>query len=355
MSKSKEWGYWKDIAAALATGVFAGVHPNSLIIALTAGSLYLYYIVRKQGMRISNLLVYILSTALTAGIFVGISFMFDGNFISNYLAYGSGLGVSDSLAAKSGGILSYYQRLFNGVSGTYYTPGIRAALILFAVSLAGGTFAFFRDKNLARLLIPIAAVNIGFILIGRFSQPGVVLVFPLCILLLFCLIGKIAGSKSWMAAVAVCLCLAVNSAIGIIPYSGNEYKEYLDEIKSTVPGDSVVLANLNAEYAFGPGGLYDYRNLAYLGDAGLDFAGYMESRNIEYIIYPAEMDFIYERRPVWNVVYGNLYPYYGQMQEFLDQRCRLIYEFNSPYAMRIVRFSYEREWPVRIYEVIADE
>lgn len=139
------------------------------------------------------------------------------------------------------------------------------------------------------------------------------------------------------------------------PYLNSDYKDYETEISEYVSKDSKTLANLNTEFFFESGNLIDYRNLDYLYEKEISFSEYIIERNIEYIIYPEEMDFIYERRPVWNIVYGNVYPYYDDMNEFLIKECELVHEFYSPYAMRISRYSNEKDWSVKIYKVGGHE
>ena len=83
----------------------------------------------------------------------------------------------------------------------------------------------------------------------------------------------------------------------------------------------------------------------------MTFEEYMRKNEVEYIVYPEEMDFIYTNRPVFNILYGNLSPYYGDMQRFLEENCSLIGSFESPYAMRIVQYSQREAWEVRVYRV----
>ena len=111
------------------------------------------------------------------------------------------------------------------------------------------------------------------------------------------------------------------------------------------------MANLNTEYAFDQGVLVDYRNLAFLEEEKLSFGEYIQNNQIEYILYPEEMDFIYTQRPMWNMFYGNVYPYYEDLQAFLSEQCVLVEEFNTPYAMRIVRFADAQDWALKIYRV----
>jgi hypothetical protein len=133
------------------------------------------------------------------------------------------------------------------------------------------------------------------------------------------------------------------------------YNNYLDEISLKVDKDDIVLANLNSQFYFDYNKLYDYRNLAYLTEHELTFSQYIKKNNIEYIIYPEEMDFIYNSRPKWNDLYGNIYLYYADLQRFLDEECRLVHEFtNKTYGIRIARYIGKENWKVKIYKVKAE-
>ncbi|WP_200858864.1 hypothetical protein [Halanaerobium saccharolyticum] len=146
--------------------------------------------------------------------------------------------------------------------------------------------------------------------------------------------------------------LSLNTAFTLIEDSHYNYDDYLNQIAEVVDKDDRVLANLNADYYFKDGSLFDYRNLAYLEESNLSFSDYIVKNKIEYIIYPEEMDFIYQTRPTWNILYGNLYPYYSEMQKFIENKSRLVKTFNnSTYAIRIVREIDKKDWTVKIYKV----
>ncbi len=345
-----KWNYRKDIVLATLTGLTIGIHPNSFLIALAVGSVYLFYILFDKKMKIKNLLIYILITGLFAGIFIGISYLMDPNFIANYLKYGSDLGVTSTVAVKYDGLFNYYSKLFKQSSGTYYTPNIRGELIVIVVSAVGILLAGIKNKKYWLILFPLIAVNLGYMIVGRYSQPAIIFVFPLGILAASWLISAIDNQKIILPTL-ICLGFLVNSISGILPWLNNDYNNYLNEIRENIPENTKVLANLNTGYLFNYGEFFDYRNLTYLDESNLDFREYIQSRGIEYIIYPEEMDFIYNKRPVWNIVYGNLYPYYDDMARFLEEESSLVHEFNSPYGMRIVRFTGDGDWNIRIYRI----
>jgi len=351
VKEREEWKARNDLFAALFTGLAIGIHPNSFLIALAAGSVYLFLIFFEKKMKARNLLIYIVSTGVIATVFVGLSFLMDPNFISNYLKYGSDLGVTSTVSVRYEGLFSYYSKLFRQSSGTYYTPNIRGEFIVLAGSAIGLLLAGIKNRKYWLLLFPLIAVNIGYIVIGRYSQPGILFVFILGIPALFHLVSSVEKKQRTIISAVICIGLLVNSIGMILPWLNDDYKQYIQEIKEHVPAEGPALANLNTAYAFDEGAFLDYRNLAYIYEEGLTFAEYVQSRKIEYIIYPEEMDLIYERRPVWNVVYGNVYPYYDGMIEFLETQCSLIHTFESPYAMRIVRFVGDKDWEIRIYKV----
>jgi len=351
---AEAWNWKRDIMVGVMTGLCVGIHPNSLIVALVAGSLYLYYIARRQ-IKLHNLLILVGVVAGCAAVFVGLSLSFDNEFFTHYATVGEALGAGMSLPEKIAAFPGYYVKLFLQVSGTYYTPPIQLQLIVFALAALGAVTYAFKDHTVLRLLLPLVVVNAGFILIGRYSQPGVILMFPLGYLLVFALLDKLL--KRWARLPAALLGAAV-IALSVwsgAPYLNNDYDAYLNDIRVSVPSDAKVLANLNAEYAFDEGQLLDYRNLEYLEQGGLTFEEYIDSRGVEYIIYPEEMDYIYLHRPVWNILYGNLYPYYADMQRFLAERCTPVASFTSPYAMRITGHMDDQDWTVTIYRVDRED
>lgn len=340
-----------NILVGVIIGLLIGVHPNSFIVALVIGSVYIYYIFIEKKISIKKLIGLISIVLFFATIYVAISFIFDPNFITNYLKYGSELGVTNNFIIKGSGIFTFYQKLFLQISGTYYTPNIHVQFVLFALIFLYSLIGSFKDRKILLYLIPIVAINIGYIIIGRYSQPSIIFIFPFFYLLLFYLLSKLKKRRMIIISSIVTLVILINSIVFIIPSINNDYTEYINHIDFNVPNEYNVLVNLNGAYAFEKNKIFDYRNLFYLDDYNLTFEKYIIKNDIKYIIYNEEIDYIFDNRPTWNIVYGNTYPFYEDMKEYLNDKCELVYLFNSPYAMRITRYSDYKEWFVKIYKV----
>lgn len=340
-------------------GLSIGFHPNSFIICLPIVFLYLFHILFTKKLKVLGLFTYVATVGCFALGFVGLSFYFDANFISNYTHYGSQFGVTNTLLTKFLVIKSFYLKLYSGISGTYYTPNIKLEFYLFAIALISSFFFLIKEKQktlketILSVVLAIIAINIGIIIIGRFSQPSIIFIIPFLYILLAYILTCISMNVRNYLAILLLLMLTINSISNILPYLNNSYENYLQEIGKVVDKENIVLANLNAEMYFDNGKLYDYRNLAYLKENNLTFEQYIEDHNIDYIIYPDEMDFIYAYRPEWNNVYGDISLYYNDMQRFLEAKCQLVYEFTEPtYGMRIARYINQKDWKVKIYKII---
>ncbi len=347
------------IISGLVIGTSIGIHPNSFIIALPFVFIYAYLLLKKKRNG-ALVLSFIATLGIFAFFFIVLSFSFNPTFISDYTAYGQTLGVTNSLPSKFIQLKDFFLKLYYGISGTYYTPNIKFQFVLFVASLFLSLFVFIKDKNqtthefILLCYLSIAGILCGIILIGRFNATSIIFLFPLLYLLLFTLLTKIPTSIRITSMTIILLMVAMNSAQNIYPYTQTSYGYYLDEIGNTVPKDSIVLANLNCEYYFDNHKLLDYRNLAYLEENKMTFSDFIRKNHIAYIIYPEEMDFIYNNRPVYNGIYGNLYPYYEDMQQFLQNNCLLMDSFYSHYGMRISRYFLDKEWHVKIYQVKPD-
>lgn len=387
--------------SAMSIGLSIGLHPNSFLIALPIGGfLILDYLASLRNLFASSGAEIRSATAahsssaaapvievsprtalrrlgeyagillLSAALFVSLSFLMDPDFLRHYLSFGESVGVTEPLYMKVFTFPDFYEKIFRRISGTYYLPDIRFQFYLFAAILGAALpmMVFSRRARSAcgPYVFGILLLNLGTLVLGKYSQPSIILHFPLYYLLLGEVLGSILtspGKKSLRAAepllVLLLLAQAVNTGSNLWqtwkPVNGvfrESYQDYGNSLRRFVPEDAMVLANLNAEYFFDFGHLRDYRNLAFLEEQGLDFSRYIEKNQIQYILYPEEMDFIHERRPVWNILYGNVTAYYEDMQAFLTDRCTEVGSFSSPvYGMRITRYSGSRNWKVRVYRV----
>lgn len=344
----------QDIVMGLMLGTGIGIHPNSFIIALAFIVLYTYNLLITKKIKLHNYLAFGGTLAGIALFFVTLSFHFDANFIQNYSSYGQKLGIFSSILTKFDRLDYFYQKLFYRVSGTYYIPPVKFQFALFALTIVFIILQvlFKKDKKNIPLLLIFLGINTAYVLIGRYNQTSIIFIFPVCYLMLLNIISIVRKKYMYIITTILIIVLALNTTATLTTDSHDNYDNYLREISSVVGKNKRVLANLNADYYFNNGRLFDYRNLAFLKENNLEFKDYINTNKIEYIIYPEEMDFIYNNRPVWNILYGNIYPYYQDMKEFLDNNCQLVHEFtNKTYGIRITKYIGKQEWKIKIYQV----
>lgn len=348
-----------NIVIGAIIGLSIGIHPNSFIISLPITLLYLYNIFITKKIKTKDFFLYGLVLTILAALFVLFSLCLDSNFFYNYSKYGEQFGVFYSTSSKISQLRNFYLKLFYGVSGTYYTPNIKFQLYLFFIVLIISVIKLFiaKEKNLKEnivsIILAIIAINIGTIVIGRYNQTSVVFIFPLFYILVTYMLYKLKHNYKILIAITINLILLYSTVYSVMPYMHNDYNNYLNKISKVVSKDDKVLANLNCEFYFDNDKLLDYRNLTFLKDHNITFEEYIYANNIKYIIYPEEMNLIYQTRPVWNGLYGNTYYYYNEMKHFMENKCTLIYEFNDrTYGIRIARYVNKKNWNVKIYQVL---
>lgn len=353
---SKERLSGRDCAlAALILSAGIGIHPNSFIIAFPFGLLLLQ---RWRTGRVPGraLAAFPAVLALSALLFVAASLWMDPAFLPNYLAYGKTLGVTQGIWDKLLQFRLFYLKLFYGVSGTYYTPDIRLQLFMAGLLVPWGVWRLLkpaRDIRTADPLLGLLGVHLGLLLVGRYNQTSILFLFPWLYLLLAEFLGSLGPALRKAVPVLLLAALLSVSAGEIRSHPGESYTAYLKDIARHVPSDARVLSNLNTGYYFPPDRLFDYRNLAHLKENGLTVSGYIEHNGIEYILYPEEMDLIWNTRPVYNSLYGNPADYHEALQAFLSERCRLIAVLrDDTYPMRLVRFMGTKKWTLKIFKVI---
>ncbi len=344
----------QDIMMGLILGTAIGFHPNSFVITLPFIFIYTYNLLIAKNIKLRNYLTFGSVLGLIAVFFIFLSIKFDPNFILNYSSYGETLGVFSPISTKIDRLDYFYEKLFYGVSGTYYTPPVKFQFVIFAIAIiyAGFKVTFSRDNKSIILLLALAGINVGYVIIGRYNQTGIIFIFPVCYLLILNIISSMKKKHSYIIIALIIAILTFNTASTLIANTYYNYDDYLAEIAKVVDKNDRVLANLNTQYYFNNGCLLDYRNLAYLEENNISFSEYISSNKIEYIIYPEEMDYIYNHRPIWNILYGNLFPYYRDMKDYLNNECRLVHEFtNKTYGMRIARYIGKKDWYIKIYKV----
>ncbi len=359
-------GFATGFKAGLVVAVAIGIHPAAFLLAATLAGMIL-----TMRRRFPTLAGFFLACALGAMVFVGLSLLMNPAFFHDYLAFGDSVELGVPWYIKLVRFPDWYQKLWLRYSGTYWIPELRPLLPLYALSVAASLIlAVVRARPVvAAPFLALAGFNTALVMLGKFGAPLFALEVPLCYLALalFLSYGGVHHTKraTWWVASSLVLLVAGTTAYNLLDIRHADTERYADyeaNIRSVLADEEPslraegrqlrVLANLNSEYALPYGTLLDFRNLAYLKAGGLDFASYIETRNITHILYPEEMDLIYRERPVWNILYGNVAAYYDDMQRFLHDDCVAVGSFASPvYGMRIVAYSGTRAWKVTLYRV----
>lgn len=358
LKNTEESSLKHDAVIGIIIGLAIGIHPNSFIISLPFGLIYLYEILVLKRRKPRNLLIYISTVACFAALFVSLSLYFDPDFITNYSKYGNSFDVFDPITSKLGEIKYFYLKLYYSVSGTYYTPDIRFQFYLFGAALIISIYKLIRsigitlaENNITAILLAIIAVNSGIIIIGRFNQTSIVFLFPLFYVLVAYALEGLSSRYKYVITAIILAALVFFTFSNYVEFKDNSYSSYLEEISRVISPHDKTLGNLNSEYYFANGSLIDYRNLTFLRDNNISFAEYIKNNNIKYIIYSEELDFIHELRPKWDGIYGPL-DYYDETKAFLENNCTMIHEFtDSYYGIRIVRYMGIKDWKIRIYSV----
>lgn len=344
-----------DILIGCIVGLSIGIHPNSFIIFIVFLLIYIYLVFIKIK-SYKNIATYIFTTGVFACIFVTLSLQFDPHFFYDYSNFGGQFYVFTSPSFKAGKTLYFYLKLFYGTSGTYYTPEIKFQLLLFLSVFIIACIKLYKDVHKRKMIFPIIlgiiAINIGIFAIGRFNQTSVLFEFPLFYILVSYVINDLKKSYKIYTATILSIVLIAITLFNVLPYLNNNYDSYLNQISKYVNKNDSVLANLNCDYYFENGKLHDYRNLTFLKDNNMKFDEYIKSKNIKYIIYPEEMDYIYENKPEWDDLYGNQDCYYKDMQNYLKNNCSLKYQFiDITYGNRIAELINKKNWWIKIYKV----
>lgn len=325
--------------AAVITGLSVGLHPNSFLLACSFGAILLYYALLEKKKELYSPAIYAGVTGAFAAVFVLISYTFDPQFLKHYFQNGAKeFEVTASLAEKFRQLGGFFQRLFEKESGTYYVTELRFSLLLFAFLIVFmGIYALAMKKKLIGAVI-LGAVGLleGMVIIGRYNQTSVFFFFPFGYLLLaFFLAEQEKFGKRAVYLVILSITILI-SAGQIKPWlSRGSYETYLEQLGKLVPANARVIANLNTEFYFSKDALRDYRNLPYAWkEEGLE--AYLEENKIEYVLYSTELDYLYENRPYFNVIYGDI-RFVPELKRLCEEKGELIGEFTDPvYASRVI-------------------
>lgn len=290
--------------------------------------------------------LYLLTAGGLAAGFVALSYRLDSQFLQHYFANGAReFGIDAGGWEKLLGFFGFLKRLYQQNSGTYYLPDIRFQFFLFGAGLLMAAVLCAAMKKelpqlaqkLKLLLAGLAGVAAGMVLIGRYNQTSVLFLFPFGYLAAAMALELFEGRiKKGLGALllAAVLSLTVFQVRGEL--QKGDYRAYEQQLTALIPAGARVLGNLNMEFFLEYDCLRDYRNLPYaLEGEGLE--AYLEADGIEYIVYHQELDYLWEHRPYYNVIYGNV-QFVQQLKEYCEQNCQLVGSFEDPwYGIRVAQ------------------
>jgi len=332
-------------------GLSSGFHPNVFLIAWPAGLFLLSEILRRRRSPQEGV-SFLLAAAAGAVPFILLSFLFNPQFLQDYAAYGRPLGVLDTPDIKLLHWPGFYRKLFFQIGGTYETPPLQLTLAAFPIVLI---IALFRGRGRLGLL-GLIGFNVGLILLGKYSPPSIIILFPFFYLLVAELLDHPVATRIFPLFLAALLIISSWEILHESFRKEESFAEYTETLNRNIPPGSAALGSLYAEYALSDGALYNWRNLPYLQEKGISLKKYIRDRGITYVILPDELDYIYQRRPYWNVLYGNPSFWYPALKRLLKENGTLIESWESPvYAMRIDAYRQLSPWRVRIYKLSTKE
>jgi len=280
------------------------------------------------------------------------------DFLSKYINFGSSVGVTKPFIIKVLKLPRFFKKMFFRIEGTYYLPDIRPQMLLFALSflILIPVSIFYKNKRIIifsgqSLFLGILS---GILIIGKYSPPSIIFIFIPGYFLFFILMTTLIKSTKGLLSICSILIFSTSvfSLFQVLPFINVNYNSYIKKIKTYIPENSKTLANLNTIFAFSYDELYSYRDLTVL-NAEFGFSDYIEKYKIRYIIYSEELKIIFDERPVWNTMYGNIYPWYPDMMGFIKTSCIEITNWNEPvFGMRITSYQGKKNGGIRIFKII---
>lgn len=349
---------YEVLLLSLILGIGIGIHPNIFFLAIALGLTFLFQWINKKR-KFKDLLQLVTLTGIYAGIYLLVTFHINPNFLSQYNAYGTKLGVFNQLFTKIQDFYFFYYKLYHRISGTYFTVPLKYDYLAFIVLVI--TILYILRKNSYQSFIKkcdgylpvifLISMNLGILILGRYNQISII--FPILFLYLSLAVytSVLFKEKKYLIYFLSILLIfqGYHSYSFIKNHNYQSYNSFLNEF-SVISDDGKILGNLNLEYAFKER-LIDYRNLTHLEENSITFEEYIEMHDIRYIIWYEEMDYIYRNQPKWDILYGPL-NYYEGIISFLKEETELIKTFESPtYAMRIAKYVNTYPWEVKIYKI----
>lgn len=352
---------YEVLLLSLILGFGIGIHPNILFLAIALGLTYLFQWITKKR-KIKDLFQLVTLTGLYASLYLMVTFYINPNFLNQYSAYGTKLGVFNQLVTKFQNFYFFYYKLYHRISGTYFTVSLKYDYLAFIVLVFLLLYWFLnrhqkiviKKSNPYLPIIFFISMNIGILILGRYNQISII--FPIIFLYLSIAVYTsmfFKQKKYIIYLLSILVILQSYHSYTFIDQQNNEnYNTFLNKF-SVISQEGNILGNLNLEYRF-KARLIDYRNLTHLEENSITIEDYIEMNNIKYIIWYEEMDYIYRNEPKWDILYGPL-NYYDDITHYLEQETELIKTFDSPtYAMRIAKYVNTYPWEVKIYKIIED-
>ncbi len=355
----------RTATAALLTGIAVGIHPNSFII-FTASVFFISgkMLVKRKDFRknIKALVLYISVTSAFALVFVVLSIVMDSDFFHNYLQFGSRHGVTDIFIVKLLKLKKFYFKIFNRISGTYYLPDVCLQLFVFLFFSIVTFISSIFSKHMFRTAFPVlmfaAGINTGFILIGKYSPPSFSFIFPAGWLIAALGADSLSGKgKNIKTSVLILLAVILgfnlhNTYSEVLKWKSSSYKSYMKDISHMITEKGRVFGSINTSFYMDYRQLASYNDMEMFEKSGISFEEYIVKNRIRYIIYTDELDIIYRERPLWNDLYGNIYPHYREIKEFIENRCVRTGEvLDETYPVRIVDFIGRKKYSAAVFKV----
>ncbi len=403
----ERWNVRRTATLGSALGVSVAVHPNAALVAVAMAPLLAATQARRVGWRgaLRHGAAYAAAAAGGVGLVALASFAMDGAFLEHYAAFGDAVGVGDHPARRWARFLRFWRKLYVGAAGTYYLPPVRVQLVALAVTPAAAVVIAAasrrrRGPGSAQTLVGVLGLVLclvaGLFALGKFSPPSVSLLWPPAYLLAaLCVdrvvsqngrrgarglsggiggrcgdardIGALRGANRGAPLIPASLIpVATGAVLAVLTLTGTvtalatmpeglrlrdrAYRAYETSLREALPPGSRVLANLNAGFTLDDRDLYVYRDLDRLPPGG-SIERYLDAEEITYVALPSELDRIYRERPLWNDVYGNLYPYYTDLLHLLERRGRVAVTFETSYAMRLLPYLPQGPHSVTVYRL----